>query len=137
MGPEVCIRSVMLYGAETWALTNKLMEVLRGCDRRMMRYLAGVRWQDRVISEEVARRCGIREIEVILRQRRLQWFGHVRRAGQDSVVRTVEVEGRRPVDRPRKTWRKCIEQDLNKLGLREEMAQDRREWRRVINCPTP
>ncbi len=104
----------------------------------MMRYLAGVRWQDRVTSEEVARRCGIREMEVILRQRRLQWFGHVRRAGQDSVVRMVEeVEGRRPVGRPRKTWRKCIEQDLNQLGLREEMAQDRRQWRRVINRPTP
>ncbi len=104
------------------------MEVLRGCDRRMMRYLAGVRWQDRITSEEVAR-CGIREMEVILRQRRLQWFGHVRRAGQESVVKMVEevvVEGRRPVGRPRKTWRKCIEQGLNHLGLREEMAQDRR-----------
>ncbi len=62
----------------------------------------------------------------------------MRRAGQDSVVRMVEeVEGRRPVGRPRKTWSKCIEQDLNQLlGLREEMAQDRREWRRVINRPT-
>ncbi len=59
-----------------------------------------------VTSEEVARRCGIREMEVILRQRRLQRFGLVRRAGQDSVVRMVEeveVEGRRPVGRPRKT----------------------------------
>ncbi len=69
--------------------------------------------------------------------RRLQWFGHVRRAGQDRVRMVEEVEGRRPVGRPRKTWRKCIEQDLNQLGLREEMAHVRREWRRVINCPTP
>ncbi len=99
--------------------------------------MAGVRWHDRVTSEEVARRCGIREMEVILRHRRLQWFQHVWRAGQDSVVRMVEVEGRRPVGRPRKIWRKCIEQNLNQLGLREEMAQDRREWRRVINRPTP
>ncbi len=46
-----------------------------------------------------------------------------------------EVEGRRPVGRPRKTWR-CIEQDVNQLELREVAAQDRREWRRVINRPT-
>ncbi len=51
-------------------------------------------------------------------------------------VEEVEVEGRRPVGRPRKTWRKCIEQDLNQLGLRK-MAQDRRKWRRVINRPAP
>ena len=37
-----CIRSVMLYGAETWALTDRLMSLLRSCDRRMLRYVAGV-----------------------------------------------------------------------------------------------
>ncbi len=48
---------------------------------------------------------------------------------------TEEVEGRKPVGRPRKTWRKCIELDLNQLGL-SEMAWDRREWGKVINRPT-
>ncbi len=43
---EACVRSAILYGAETWAMTNRLMEVLRSCDRRMLRYMAGVRWQD-------------------------------------------------------------------------------------------
>ncbi len=133
---------IPVYLAYCLVLSNGLLYVggfmCSTYDRRMMRYLAGVRWQNRVTSEEVARRCGIREMEVILWQRRLQWFGHVRRLGQDSVVKmVVEVEGRRPVGRPRKVWRKCIEQDLNQLGLREEMAQDSRGWRRVINCPTP
>ncbi len=78
----------------------------------MLRYFAGVKWKDGITSEEVARRCGTREMEVILRQRRLQWFGHVRRVGQGSVVgmaQEVEVEGRRPVGRPRKIWRKFKE----------------------------
>ncbi len=51
----------------------------------------------------------------------------MRRAGQGRGVRMVEeVEGRRPVGRPRKTWKKCIEQDVNQLELREVAAQDRR-----------
>ncbi len=59
-----------------------------------------------------------------------------RRVGQDSVVGMAEeVEGRKPVGRPRKTWRKCIELDLNQLGL-NEIAWDRREWGKVINHPT-
>jgi len=29
---ESCVRSVMLYGAETWSLTGKLKDILKGCD---------------------------------------------------------------------------------------------------------
>ena len=50
---EACIRSVMLYGGETWALTARLEGILLSCDRRMLRYMAGVTWGDCVRSEEV------------------------------------------------------------------------------------
>ena len=50
---EACIRSVMLYGKETWALTARLEGILLSCDRRMLRYMAGVTWRDRVRSAEV------------------------------------------------------------------------------------
>ena len=53
MAFDACIRSVMLYGGETWALTKRLEGVLIGCDRRMLRYMAGVTRQDQVSSEEV------------------------------------------------------------------------------------
>jgi hypothetical protein len=48
-----CIRSMMLYGAESWALTARLENIMRCCDRRMLRYMTGVRWQDRVSSGDV------------------------------------------------------------------------------------
>ena len=41
---EGCIRSVMLYGSETWAMTKKDENILRKCNRRMQRYMAGVKW---------------------------------------------------------------------------------------------
>ncbi len=100
----------MLYGAETWALTRKLMEVLRAIDHRMLRYMAGIRWQDRVSSADVANRRGIEDLETVLRRERLRWVGHVKRAGEDTVVgvlERLEVEGRRPVGRPGKMW-SCI-----------------------------
>ena len=43
---EACLRSALLNGAEIWALTSRLMDVLRRCYPRMPRYLAGVRLQD-------------------------------------------------------------------------------------------
>ena len=39
---DSCIRSVMLYGSETRAMTKKDEDILRKCDRRMLRYMA--RW---------------------------------------------------------------------------------------------
>jgi len=46
----------MLYGAETWALTGKLEDIVKSCDTGMLRSMAKVRWQDRISSEEVAKR---------------------------------------------------------------------------------
>jgi len=40
---ESCVRSVMLYCAETWVLTGKLEDILKSCDSRMLRYMARAR----------------------------------------------------------------------------------------------
>ncbi len=67
------------------------------------------------------------------------WFGHVKRGGEDTVlgvVERLEVEGRRPVGRPRKMWRRCVQEDLALVGLDEHRTEDRVEWRRAIKYPT-
>ena len=43
----------MLYGGETWALAGRLTSILLGCDKNMLRYIAGVTWRNRVSSLEV------------------------------------------------------------------------------------
>ncbi len=96
---EACVRSALLYGAETWALKDRLMDLLQSCDRRMPRYMAGVRWQQG--NKEVAEMCGVEDLSVKLRKRRLRWFGHVERA-RESAMGEVRVGGRQPVGRPRK-----------------------------------
>ena len=44
----------------------------------------------------------------------------------------LEVEGRRPVGSPKKTWSKVMEEDMRKLNITEN--KDRQQWRR---CLTP
>ena len=79
---EACIRPAMMYGSETWPLTDRSKGMIRTTDKRMLRYMAGVRWQDRVASEEVLRRCDGEDIGSKLRRNRLRWFGHVKRTGE-------------------------------------------------------
>ena len=100
---------------------------LRSCDRRMLRIMAGVTWKDGISSKEVADRSGVKELAVILREQRLRWYEHVvRRTEEEPLYRVneVEVDGRIPRDRPKKTWRKCVQDDLELLSVGEEEALD-------------
>ena len=58
-----------------------------------------------------------------LRKTRLRWFG--------------PIKGRRPVGRPKKTWSKVVEEDMRKLNITEDTAEDRKQWRQLISCLTP
>ena len=43
------------------------------------------------------------------------------------------VEGRRPVERPRKTWLGSVEVDMAELEIDQEDVHDRSKWRRIVN----
>jgi len=103
--------------------------MLKNCDRRMLRCMPRVRRQDRISSEEVAKRCGLKMIQDKLRQKRLQWFSHVRREMEGRMLRLVEemvVLWKGKVGRPRTTWKDIVKRNLELLGVDENMALDRR-----------
>ena len=137
---DACIRSVLLYGAEGWPMTERLANVLTSCDRRMLRYMAGVTWRDGLRSEEVAVRCGVEMLDVVLRRKRLRWFGHVKRRGQAEPlgkIMELEADGRRPRGRPKKSWRRTVEADMRLMGVSEIDALDRAKWKKQISRQTP
>jgi len=57
--------------------------VLQRYDHQLLRYMAGVRWQDEKSSIEVRDKCGVEDLSVKMMQRRLKYFGHVRKV-EDS-----------------------------------------------------
>ena len=60
-----------------------------------------------------------------------KWFGHLERKSVDdwvSACRNMEVAGARCKGRKRKTWRKCVEDDMEVLGLQPEWAVFRDVW---------
>ena len=61
-----CVRAVFLYATETWVLTERLEGLLDSCTYKMLRFMSRVRWQDRITTEEVRRRCGVEnEVEMV------------------------------------------------------------------------
>ena len=62
----------------------------------------------------------------------ISWYGHVLRRDDDSVLRValnLEVTGKRKRGRPKKTWKKQVEEETEKVGLKKEDALRRDKWR--------
>mgnify|MGYP007071599789 CR=1 FL=1 len=129
-----CVRSAMVYGSETWAMTVELSNRLERTEMRMVRWMCGVSLRDRVSSEELRERMGIESVSDVVKRSRLRWLGHVLRKDDGDWVKTcmsLEVEGARGRGRPRMTWSQVVERDMRECGLKRDDAQDRGKWRKL------
>jgi len=79
---KACVRSVLTYEAETWAMKAGVFQRLRATERRMLRMVCVVTLKDMVESTVIASRVEVDNLEEHLRQKRLSWFG--------DIVRRVE-----------------------------------------------
>ena len=71
-----------------------------------------------------------------MRRNRLRWFGHMERGNPESLTRSVD-RLKNDGKRPRITWRKAIEKDLQETGMHKEQCHDRIGWRRGIKQSNP
>ena len=95
---KTCVRSVLCYGAECWALKKEDVKRLQGTERRMIRMMCGKTLMYKCRSEELRKQVGVKDIEEYLREHRLRWFGHVERRDTENILKKVAklvVEGER------------------------------------------
>ena len=85
-------------------------------DRDMVRQICNIKPTDMatVWSNELLEQLGLEDLDLILRERRLHWYGHVQHSsGAVKCACDIKVDGKRGPGRP-------------KMSLRE---LDRREWK--------
>jgi len=130
-----CVRSCLLYGSETWALTKEYQRKLENTENRMIRKMYGLR--EGIPVEKMRQEMGVMAINNAIKLGRLRWFGHVKRREEGNWVRRcmdMEIEGRNPKGRPKRTWRQVVREDLRLMGVEEEEAEDRDCWRFRLDC---
>ena len=132
---DACVRSTMLYGSETWAMKMSEEVKVERNDMRMIRWICGARLSERIPSEELRRRLGLEDIKLVLKRRRLRWYGHVERREGEWISKALlmEVDGKRPRGRPKKSWLEIVEKDMRDMGLKKQDAKARDVWRAGIN----
>ena len=89
-----CVRSVMMYGSESWPVRAENMCCIERSDMRMIQWMCNVSLKDRLRSDELRGRLNLESIGRCVQNRRLHWFGHIERMDKSfwvSRCRAVEV----------------------------------------------
>ena len=109
-----------------------MLQRLQRNDRAMIRQICNVRPQDIVTtrSNDLLVRLGIEDLDLILKERRLRWYGHVERSsGAIKTAFDIQVDGKRGPGRPKMTWKQLTERDCREWKLSAISPHDRRIWR--------
>ena len=138
---RACVRSVLLYACETWAVKEEDTQRIERTDRAMIRWICGVSPKDERSSEELLKLLNIECIRQKMCNDRLRWLGHVERKEEEdwvSKVRKVEM-GPSGQGRPFKKWEDVLKADKKEKGIPEKgvayqkLVQSRDGWREVCN----
>ena len=130
-----CVRSSMLHGSEALPIRKENEVALQRAEMRIVRWMCGMKLQDRIPSKGLRERLGLDDIILVLQRNRLRWYWHVLRKEDNHWVKKCmeyEVQGARPRGRPKKTWKEIVEKDCQACKLNREDAMDRNRWRKQI-----
>ena len=104
--------SILLYGSETCATTISEEKRLDVFDNRCLRRILGIKWFHRVRNTTVRERTGQIPASLLLKTRRLKWFGHVSRMGQERLPKALSQwrpeNAKRRRGRCRTRWRDAV-----------------------------
>ena len=72
----------------------------------------------------------LEDLDLIFRESRLPWFGHVERSsGAIRKACDLQIDGRRGAGRPKLTWKRLTERDCREWKLTTVDPQERSTWR--------
>ena len=126
--PQLCQLTHQTEMSKQW----KFMVNSNMLDTKPIRQICNVKPQDTVTtrSSELLARLGIEDLDLILKERRLCWYGHVERS--NGAVRTafdMQVDGKCGPGRPKITWKQLTERDCREWKLSAIDIHDRHIWR--------
>ncbi|KMQ82593.1 endonuclease-reverse transcriptase [Lasius niger] len=131
------VRSVLLYGSETWKLTMKQTKRLDVFQNKCLRIIMRIFWPNTMSNDTLLRKTNLTSINEVIKMRRWRFTGHILRMDTNEiphVALTWAPEGSRRRGRPRLTWRRMMEKERDEAGWASwpearDSALDRRRWK--------
>lgn len=134
------VKSVLLYGCETWKVTESISTKLQVFVNKCLRKINKIFWPNRITNAELLSISNQIPIAHEIHRRKWTWIGHTLRKDIANIAKVSQQwnsQGRRNVGRQRTTWRRSVEAEHRQRGLTwpqvRYMAQDRTGWRAFVN----
>ena len=105
------VKSVLLYGSETWKVAKTTTSKLQVFVNRCLRRILNIYWPEVISNEELWRRAEETEISIQIKRRKWNWMGHTLKKGHDIIEREVldwNPQRQRKRGRPKQTWRRSV-----------------------------
>ena len=133
------VKSVLLYGSESWSLTQKLENKVQVFVNTSLRRILRIRWPETISNLELWRQTDQTPIISQIKKRKYKWIGHTLRRPTNEIQRqalTWNPPGTRRAGRPYLTWRRQVSKEIREKEKSwreiENLAQDRTEWRKFV-----
>ena len=135
------VKSVLLYGSECWRVNQRDMARIDAFHNGCLRRILGIFWPNKISNIQLYERTGCQSVVNEIKKRRFRWLGHVFRMDQNQIPKVAlnwTPPGKRKRGRPKTTWRRTIQTELEEMGLpmgqAQKIAQDRSKWRKTVDA---
>ena len=126
------IQSSLLYGSETWRLTENNTRRVEATEMDALRRSSRILRKERIRNVTIRQQIGLEETIVKeIEQNQLAWYGHVQRMAEGRLPKRALKwipKQKRARGKPKKNWMGGIRKTTNERNLNEGQWEDRKQW---------
>lgn len=135
------VRPALLYASECWTMYDTYERKLDATEMKMLRMTAGVTKLDHIKSKHIRGSLFVQKpITEALKVNQTRWYCHVQRRPPENPAKKAILTGvpanDRRAGRPKYTWISQMKKYQQRMGLSDDMIQDRNACRRVLRSHT-
>ena len=131
------VKSILLYGSETWLVTSEIRCKIQVFVNRCVRYILRIWWPNIISNKDLWRVTDQEDINLEIKKRKFRWIGHTLRKDDGEISKAALLwnpQGSRKRGRPKNSWRRSVIQEVgrscNELRF---LAADRQKWKELID----
>ena len=126
------IKSSLLYGSETWRLTENNMRRVEATEMNALRRSSRISRKEGIRNVTIRQQIGLEETIIKeIEQNRLTWYGHVQRMAEGRLPKIAfkwMPKQKTARGRTKKKWMEGIRKVMNERNLNEGQWEDRKQW---------
>jgi len=122
------IKSSLLYGSETWRLTENNKRRVEATEMDVMRRSSRISRKERIRNVTIRQQIGLEETIIKeIEQNQLTWYGHVQRIAEERLPKIAlkwMTKQKTARGRPKKNWMEGIRKAMKERNLNEGQWED-------------